>query len=668
MLLFGGTLAGAPKKASGPASLPQPTRSVGASEANDSAESEEPTPDAPRRGGQSDAQPAVSPRTDALHRLTNHELRLLEELERTRSKLQAEWQHKIAGLQHSRSDGDAESAAAIASVEQLAQQLGLPSPTKAPASGGDLKAMMRSKTLARHPNQSGSSKPIVLRHKKPRSAAISDNSGTTSLPVLRASLDMLPILTSAGETPFEVGLDPASPTQQHALPIFKLPTVNVAATALAVAAKEVETVEEDRERKQASEALGLSLEEIAMLEAELTGGDPSGPRGLPTPDFLGREKKLPDISGSQRHQSRRAAPRRDQRRNRGRGASDSSHASRSGDLRKELASALSSVQHLTRLVKHDIVFAQKICPANELRTSLYFKRWGRDKVESIFRRLLFNLQGVAFQQWVQVVAREKQEEKLHAYLLYRGSKKLDRFLFDWSQRKLRQAWTKWWSDVAREKAVERLALELDATRALQRAWRGHRGRLFAALVRAQQLLVQQSAAASRIQRQFRGSVACKFLRLKRLSKRRQDAATVIQARVRGYLARRRAAAIKLERKRFLAASRIQALYRGRKTRRTVAALRRNWRVTQAARIIQRRYRSRLGRAKFLRRQIERHRSAAATKIQRIARGRIARRIMRDKRANAARQRALERAAAIRIQKVYRGHRSRLSTELKLLAL
>lgn len=658
MLLFGGNLSGAAKKLD-PAQQKRSTDSVEKSDVgNNLLEKKQQT------GEQS---VVVSPRTDVLHRLTNHELRLLEELERTRSKLQAEWRHKIADLQQ---HGDN----AVATVEQLAQQLSLPS--SSPKKSENLKAMMRNKTLVRKSNQSTKS---ILKHKKSRSSGAAQASvngsgplGNNNLPLLRTNLDILPVLTNLGETPFEVGLDAGSSPiqqQQHVLPIFRLPTVNASATASVLAAKEVEVLEEDRERKQASEALGLTLEEIATLEAELNNHSSvqssSQLTSLSSPghnDHSLLDKKLPGLSHQpQQAKAKRAAlqkrePRwkhssKDKVR-----SNEDIQAQRSDDLRKELESALSSVQHLTRLVKDDIVFAQKICPANELRTSLYFKRWGREKVENIFRRLLFNLQGIAFQKWNQVVAHEKQEEKLQAYLMYKGSKKLDHFLLNWSQRKLRQVWTKWWSDITHVKAIERLALELDAIRVLQRAWRGYRGRMFASLVKSQKLFAQQTAGAIKIQRMFRGSVTRKFFRLKQLNKRRQLAATKIQACGRGYLARQFVKHIRLERKRFQAASKIQALYRGRKARREVSIMRRNYSVTRAALVIQRRYRGRLGRVKFLRKQIERYRGAAATKIQKIARGRIARRILRDLKAKATQRNALEHASAIKIQKVYRGHR------------
>uniref|UniRef100_K3WMU7 WW domain-containing protein n=1 Tax=Globisporangium ultimum (strain ATCC 200006 / CBS 805.95 / DAOM BR144) TaxID=431595 RepID=K3WMU7_GLOUD len=625
----------------------------------------------------------ATPRTDILHRLTNHELRLLEELERTRSKLQAEWRHKIVDFQQQQGQPGKNASTAIA------EQLGL---SRSPVKTDDdtLNALMRSKTLVRSSNQS--TKPI-LKHKKsrkaPNEARIGANlsisaADSVNLPRLRSSLDMLPILTTTGETPFELGLDSESssssrsPIQgQHVLPIFRLPTVNVVGAATVLAQKEVEMLEEDRDRKEASDALGLSLEEIAMLEAGLNeGGDQkktawgisSRHGGDPNQNSPGHT-----LPGMPSRQLKHATNRRHDKRQKCKAdcrklCNGAVRAQRGDSLRKELESALTNVQHLTRLVKDDIVLAQKICPANELRTSLYFKRWGRDKVENIFRRLLFNLQGIAFQRWHQVVVQEKQEEKLQAYLMYKGSKKLDHFLLNWSQRKLRQAWTKWWSDIAHVKALERLVVELDAIHVIQRAWQGYRGRMFAYLVKTQRLFAQQSAAATRIQRMFRGSVTRKFFRLKQLHKRRHIAAIKIQAAGRGYVARQLARQIRRKRRHFVVASKIQAIYRGRKARRGVATLRRNRRVTQAALVIQRRYRGRLRRVKFIRRQMERYMAAAATKIQKIARGRRARWILRDLKEQAKQRRILEHASAIKIQKVYRSHRSRLSTELKLLAL
>ncbi|TMW62781.1 hypothetical protein Poli38472_005399 [Pythium oligandrum] len=533
--------------------------------------------------------------------------------------------------------------------------------------------MMRSKTMALTSSQR---KKPFLPHKKP-SAKTSNASAETkklnherSLPRLRSGLEMLPILTASGETPFEIGLDASNSPQQHVLPVFRLPAVNVQATATAMTIKQVEMLEEDRDRKQASDALGLSVEEIEMLEAELGGKSHSASRTLPAKASATQlDKKLSGLSDSEKKVSKR--------RGRHTGGTKRYGASSTkknlGDsseivLRKQLESALYNVQHLTRLVKNDICQAQKVCPASELRTSLYFKRWGKEKVENIFRRLLYNLQGIAFGRWREALEYEKQQEKLQAYLMYKGSKKLDVFILNWTHRKLRQAWTKWWSDIAYAKALERAALELEAICVLQRAYRGYRGRTMAYLVKKKQQYERETAAASKIQRMFRGSIARKFFLLKRIHIRRHTAAIRIQGLARGFLVRQRAKQIRTDRKRFVAASKIQALYRGRKARREVARLRRQERVTKAAVIIQRRYRGRLGRAAYLKKQIERYMAKAAIKIQTMARGWRARRILRGLREERRQMIARQNAATVKIQKVYRGHRSRLGTQLKLIAL
>ncbi|KAL3666842.1 hypothetical protein V7S43_007792 [Phytophthora oleae] len=654
MLLFGGNLSGGKKAEVAQAS------SLGASNGHGSTQATR------------NHTATLTPHTDALHRLTNHELRLLEELERTRSKLQAEWRLKVASLQRQHPDAllsplDNVRQGTVPSVEDLEQRFlamgraRLKSPPQ-----NELHHAMRSKTLELSPNQRSKS---FLRHKKAQAAR---GPGKGVSPGVRTGLDMLPVLTTTGETPFEVGLESQFATgqqqqPQYVLPVFRLPSVNAVSTASAMAAKEVQTIKEDVDRKQASETLGLSVEEIEALEAELNGQSTNA-----SPPSLYQQnqpsQRLPGLplGKNKRRQTqvstRKSLGRSIQAKKAGRDEEDG------GALRKELESALHSVQHLTRLVKDDICWAQKICPASELRTTLYFKRWGREKVENIFRRLLFNLQGVAMERWKQAVAYEKQQEKVQAYLLYKGSKKLDTFLSNWTQRKLRQAWTKWWSDIVHEKALERSTLEMQAIQVIQRSWRAYRGRMFAYLVRMRNLIAKQTTAAIKMQRMFRGGIARKFFKLKRIDQRRQAMATRIQALGRGYIVRKRVKQMQEQRKMHLVASRVQAMYRGRKARSEVTIRRRTQRLTKAAVIIQRRYRGRLGRATFIRRRLDRVRNIAATKIQTMARGRRARKILANLREEERKRQAVRRAAAINIQRVYRGHRARLSTELKLLAL
>jgi hypothetical protein len=364
MLLFGGNLAGVKPPVVGVRS----GQSITSSSTSVNAQAREEA-----------APQTLTPHTDVLHRLTNHELRLLEELERTRSKLQAEWRVKLTELQRD----EPEVAQTLLqrgppTVDQLTQLFLVPKTMSRPESAShdcEVKSIMRTRTMAQTSSQRSKR---FLPHKKVRIAVEPVAKSTSlnrepSLPRIRTNLDVLPILTTAAETAFEVGLAPpiASPQsqpQQHVLPIFRLPTVNVHATAAALTTKEVEAIEEDRERKQASETLGLSLEEIEMLEATLHGHTNPSPVGLAT---FGNSSRLPGFP-VQRSSKGTVKDRVRPHINTYKKASSKTGRKQehSGDLRKDLEAALHSVQHLTRLVKADIFSAQQICPTSHLRTSV----------------------------------------------------------------------------------------------------------------------------------------------------------------------------------------------------------------------------------------------------------------------------------------------------------
>lgn len=135
MLLFGGNLSGG-KKAK-PAAVANASNSLPSDQAGD---------ESGEAGG------ILTPHTDALHRLTNHELRLLEELERTRSKLQAEWRLKVANLQRQHPETLASTLnnvheAAVPNVEELEKRFQLAMGGGRPPVPNDLQRAMHSKTL-----------------------------------------------------------------------------------------------------------------------------------------------------------------------------------------------------------------------------------------------------------------------------------------------------------------------------------------------------------------------------------------------------------------------------------------------------------------------------------------------------------------------------------------
>ncbi|KAH9194227.1 hypothetical protein AeNC1_003806 [Aphanomyces euteiches] len=121
----------------------------------------------------------VTPHSDLISRLTQQEQRLLDELERTRSKLTTEWKLKVQDMK---------------------------------ANG---QPMEDAPHILSESNQED-------RKKRARQSSVH----TPGVPHLRHSFDMLPILTNTGDTPFEVGLDMKT-TTQHVLPVFKLPPVTM---------------------------------------------------------------------------------------------------------------------------------------------------------------------------------------------------------------------------------------------------------------------------------------------------------------------------------------------------------------------------------------------------------------------------------------------------------
>lgn len=362
MLLFGGTLSVPGPPASKADASPNPATNAATAGTTESPKNAE------RRGDP--AAHSLSPHSDVLHRLMNHELRLLEELERTRSKLQAEWRLKLADLQRQQPDAVSVINVTLPSpstVDEMAQRLSIP---RELVEGSSV-----AKAAVSSPNQRS---PKFQPHKKSRwkqEQSSKQNAAPGSLPrILRSTQDMMPILTTTGETPFEVGLAPVGSESQHVLPIFRLPSVNVNGAARALATTAVETIQEDRDRKLASEALGLSLDEIEQLEAKLNGREEDAANSHYTNQVVtGRDVSY---APKQQQTQQNAAPRKKMRERGGRQSAanrKTKHGrelSRSDSLRSELESALYNVQHLTRLVKIDITSAQKICPASELRTTV----------------------------------------------------------------------------------------------------------------------------------------------------------------------------------------------------------------------------------------------------------------------------------------------------------
>lgn len=192
-------------------------------------------------------------------------------------------------------------------------------------------------------------------------------------------------------------------------------------------------------------------------------------------------------------------------------------------------------------------------------------------------------------------------------------------------------------------------LELAAI-ALQQAFRGHRGRADAGLMRALREKEKQDARKARlsaidIQRVYRGHCGRQTRRHivehKRILALRQLATTYFQAIFRGFKGRKRAAierkeAIKL--RRFKAATKLQRFWKGSKARHFGSLMLSLVRLRQ-------------------------HEQLCALNIQRVYRGYMARDMVQALRKR-NKERVIHENAVIKMQRVFRGHKGRETFEIK----
>ena len=195
-----------------------------------------------------------------------------------------------------------------------------------------------------------------------------------------------------------------------------------------------------------------------------------------------------------------------------------------------------------------------------------------------------------------------------------------------------------------------IALKAQAQVAATRIQSVYRGRAVRKTVEQRQKLEQateQEKAALRIQTTYRGRAARRSVSMLRNAKRNQQAVTV-----------REANDIALKAQAQVAATRIQSVYRGRAVRKTAEQRQ------EAAVCIQTTYRGRAARQSVaVVRAARRRERQAATHIQAAYRGRIDRKLVGRKRAEKYRfEQQILRRAAIRVQKVFRGHMVRHSQQ------
>lgn len=325
----------------------------------------------------------TTPQTEMIHQLTDQEHRLLEELDRTRNRLEREWEAKQQQQQYD----------------------------------------------------------------------------TSNVKVLRTHYDILPILTTSGQTPFEMGItssdSPTGVAKIHSLPVFHLPQISPATKAslnksrthvsgqpqfskdkaggvVINDAQDVEMMEEDWKKFGLSEQ---DLVEMGLMASSSTSSfSPPPPVNVAVPSSLTHQlkKKKKGLA----HPDRRIVMKKVGRSNSGskiKSKRTTTKAKRTQQLQKQLMLSIGNVQAYTKLVQHDLSEVQKLCPVTNIRAHGFMKKWGRSKLKRIFAQMKYTLERRAMTKWKETVASERMMDKRNAFSQYRASKKVVSLVENWAQ-------------------------------------------------------------------------------------------------------------------------------------------------------------------------------------------------------------------------------------------
>jgi hypothetical protein len=593
-----------------------------------------------------------SEHTEVIARLSEQEERLLSELERTRARLLAELESEKVDEPEQQS----ESESPFWDVTSIGVDQSVTQSTKfGTTAGRSTRKKMASKTSA----------PTVG----------------------RAHMDLIPVLTSTGVSPFEVGLPsgPGATMMSQSLPIFKLPPVradskfvNKIPVIEEPTEEELDTREKDRvENEKLKMELGLTDEELrefsgqvhmiehganaqdtqdAFAEAELVLSD----RNTAIPPLATGEITRSKKGGRKRTRKVRMVNRRTPRCLKGRNTNFPSYGQSGEDeLREELGVAVKCVQGLQEKVKNDIMRISDICPITSIKAQIFMQKWGLQRLEWMFQKMQFSIIISALERWHDFLDHARKTEKREAYMKYKGTQKLDLFMKNWSRRHMVHAWHAWAEIVTAAQAIEQHKLEDEMARRLQGAYRVHRAREFMKVMRNARERQREEWAASKIQAIYRGKNGRSGVNEILQARAEEAAALLIQNKWRSKVARNTLEQMLEAKEIHEAAKLIQNNYRGRLGRRLYEEAKDLRARNNAACMVQRRFRGLWGRRKFLNIKQQKKENMAAAKMQSRYRGLAGRKKANQQKAKKSKRERMLDTAATQIQRVYRGHRGRL---------
>ncbi|OQS04536.1 hypothetical protein THRCLA_03243, partial [Thraustotheca clavata] len=353
-------------------------------------------------------------------------------------------------------------------------------------------------------------------------------------------------------------------------------------------------------------------------------------------------------------------------------------------LRRELALSEYGLKELDMKVREDVQWVQANCPVTSLKAQLFCQKWGAEKMNKFFSRILLNFQARAFYKWIDFITFLAAKIKADKYLKCKAGSRLNTLMHSWKHKSMAKAWFAW-SDMVTEQAhnektscameIQRIArgmlvrvghlhhLQDIGAISFQRLVRGHIARVH---VKKFKRDILENKCASLLQRCYRGFAGRRLGRQLFRIQAQIRGASVIQAAFRAYQQCLLAREILNAKKKIRASTRIQCASRRKLAYLEAARRRCTKREIEATKDLQRCVRGWLGR---LRVKGLRHRHKSARDIQRHYKGfrgrRMAKRVRQEK--SAKRLAVRRERAALRIQAYWRGVTGRYAYHLRMRA-
>lgn len=329
------------------------------------------------------------------------------------------------------------------------------------------------------------------------------------------------------------------------------------------------------------------------------------------------------------------------------------------DLQAQLLTSLQNMQHHSTQLKQGLLELPRLVEMKQSKAMQYIQALGVQKLGKCLERLVFAQKRLGFKAWCMAAEVDKQTRQMGAVSSFMRYRVLS---VTWNKvvgKLLKRVLRTWLRTVHWELIRERHELEAASALLIQKTFRGFYTRSVLIKQREKQQLERIYEALVRIQAFFRGRLArMKYLVMCR-THLEDFSIRLIQRVFRGYIGRCIAFQRRLEEAMRQAATMFQAAFRGYLIRRDILKMKRAMKERDAAIAIQAVVRGFLGRQRVRNILNGKKRDIAIRLLQRVIRGWLSRANMHKKLAEINQYRRRRNQCALKIQKVYRGFRSRV---------